>query len=58
MMEFNQTPEIAKFAFCVVTFRIHFPVLHPECETEAGVDDLSVARKDDALPPAFFQVIC
>ena len=51
-MEFDQNLEIAMFVSCVVSSHIHFPILSPKLEAEAGADDLLAARKDDALPPA------
>ena len=51
-MEFNQNLEIAMFVSCVLSSCIHFPVLRPELEAEAGANDLLAARQDDALPPA------
>ena len=52
MMEFNQNLEIAMFVSCVLSSCIHFPVLRPEQEAEAGANDLLAASEDDALPPA------
>ena len=39
-MEFNSNPEIALFVSCILSSRIHFPVLRPEREVEEGADAL------------------
>ena len=40
MMEFNSNPEIALFVSCILSSRIHFPVLRPEREVKEGADAL------------------
>ena len=40
------------FVSCFLSSCIHFPVLRPEREAEAGANDLLAASEDDALPPA------